>query len=183
MDEEDIMLWWKSKLTYSEQSPSCLVWKKNGKFAGYLNPNGYWYLGSYLNGKRISTLGHRIVYFIHHAWGEGDIDHKDGSSINNKITNLRLVPTKVNCRNNKMRCDNKTSCTGVLYEPPSTSGRTGGRYRAIWVDSQGKKRVKNFPLSRFGCTAFESAVRFRYVKELQSLGEGYTDRHGEITTS
>lgn len=178
--EREVMEWWSSKVRYCAKSPSGIVWIKNGQQAGYLNPNGYWYIGSTMSGHRISTLVHRIVYFLHNSWQEGDIDHINGDGSKNLIENIRLVSTKINCRNMARRSDNKTDYTGVTYEAASADGRTGDRYRAHWIDESGKSRVKNFPVSKFGDLAFENAVSFRNSKleELRDTGEGYTSRHG-----
>lgn len=175
--EEEIVEFWRGKVIYSEESPSGIVWKKNGKLAGYLNPNGYWYVGSYLSGHKVSTLVHRIVMFLHVPWQEGDIDHINGHPEDNRIENLRIVSTQINCRNTRKRSDNSTGYTGVSFEKPE--GRLG-RYRAHWIDENGKPRSKSFAISRCGEGALQLAVQEReaQLRRLKYLGEGYTERHG-----
>lgn len=58
--------------------------------------------------------GHRVAWAIHYGtWPDHEIDHIDGDGLNNRITNLRDVPSAINKRNARMRSDNSTGYTGV----------------------------------------------------------------------
>lgn len=62
-----------------------------GEWAGYLKPDGYWYVE--LDGEEYRA--DRIVYALHHGVdvpGEMDVEHIDGDTQNNDPRNLRLVP-------------------------------------------------------------------------------------------
>ena len=85
-------------------------WKcKTQKEAGYVNSRGYRIIG--YKGKLYRA--HRLAWFVSH--GEIDsfleVDHIDGDTDNNKISNLRIVDTKNNAMNRKLP---KTSTSGVL---------------------------------------------------------------------
>ena len=179
-NDKDIMSWWVKKVVYCETSPSGIRWTKNMKVAGSLNPNGYWYVGSFCGGVRVTALAHRIIYFMHNSWDFGDIDHIDGNRSCNVVNNLRLVTTQLNCRNSSMRSDNTTGFTGVSYEPARPKSRTSARYKAVWIDECGRSRAKSFPISKFGDMALSCAAEFReeMIRKLNELGCGYTDRHG-----
>ena len=41
------------------------------------------------------------------------IDHIDGNTKNNSRENLRVTTQSINCRNRKLRCDNKTGYAGI----------------------------------------------------------------------
>ena len=59
---------------------------------------------------------HRVAWFLHHGvWPEGDIDHKDGDGLNNKIANLRDVPRQVNARNASISKNNSSGVNGVNF--------------------------------------------------------------------
>ena len=68
-----------------------------GRRVGAINSVGY----RHFTYKYVIYLEHRVIYSMFH----GDIpkhlvvDHKDRDKLNNKIENLRLVPTRDNIRN------------------------------------------------------------------------------------
>lgn len=111
-----------SKVRYSEDSPSCLIWAvnigkkiKKGTFAGSKKKTRYYAVGI----NRLDYYCHRLVYALHNP--EVDIsllvvDHIDGNSFNNKISNLRAVPQAVNCRNRlKRKRPNPDLPTGISW--------------------------------------------------------------------
>ena len=109
---------------YLEYSPNGdLIWKFNptrpkrvGTVADRPAGRGY---------KRVGVLGNRyrshgIVWYLHHGVYpdykiDQVIDHIDGNPSNNKIENLRLVTTKENQQNTKVREDNTSSVKGVHF--------------------------------------------------------------------
>lgn len=121
---------------------------------------------------------HRVVWELHNGSidAELDIDHIDGNPVNNKISNLRLVPHKINMRNMKKNKANKTGVTGVLF-------RRRGKYsfyEAFWQED-GKRKSKTFSADKYGFdAALQMATYFRENKiwELNLKGDGYSDRHG-----
>lgn len=171
---------------YSENSPSGLLWNCNrfagkrktiqktviGRVAGSKNKAGYWYVSVGDTGR---YLVHRLIWILHNGVIPEDmvIDHIDQNKSNNNITNLRLVTTKINNRNTKIRITNKTGYTGVC--------KSGDNYIASWSEGS-KTKCKKFSINKYGeAEAFELAKNFRHNKmiELNKLGEGYAENHGK----
>lgn len=44
-----------------------------------------------------------------------EVDHIDGNSLNNRKSNLRIVPRQANIDNTRVRCDNKIGIRGVSF--------------------------------------------------------------------
>lgn len=99
--KNDMLTLAKRLLVYSEQSGN-FTWvvdwysAKAGDTAGNVGANGYVVIG--LKGKDV--YAHRLAWaFVHGEMPKMTIDHKDGNRANNRISNLRDVPLKVNCQN------------------------------------------------------------------------------------
>ena len=62
-------------------------------------------------------MEHRIIWEMHNGQiPEGyEIDHIDHNTLNNDITNLRMVTHHENTLNASMRKDNKSGCVGVIW--------------------------------------------------------------------
>lgn len=57
-------------------------------------------------------MAHRVCFAIHHGhWPTGEIDHRNGDGLDNRIENLRDVSTTINHRNQILR--NKPNASGV----------------------------------------------------------------------
>lgn len=93
-----------------------------GKKFGSADKRGYIW-GSLIGRHCVSA--HSIVWALHHGkWPDGVVDHIDGDTSNNRITNLRCVPQAVNSKNRKLSKANNSGFSGV-----SIDKRTG-RWRA-----------------------------------------------------
>lgn len=179
---------WSKELVYDEASPSGLRWVYDkycgkghnrirvaaGDVAGYLSKAGRW---------RVCVFGrlylaHRIIFQMFHGHAPRVVDHEDGNSENNTISNLRGVTTPVNMRNVKMNTRNKSGVTGVSF-----ANTKGCEYwRVDWVDLDGTPRCKSFSIKKLGSdVAFTLAVEFRsnVIGTLNENGAGYTERHGK----
>lgn len=178
---------------YDEGCPSCLRWLvdiysgKAGNHlsaqkdtpAGSLGTSGYYVV--YKDGKTV--VAHKIIWEMFNGPLEADlyIDHIDGNTLNNKISNLRVVPRELNARNCKMRKDNTSGVVGV--KRGKTKLKDGGftlSWNAQWVDLEGKIRTKTFNCRKLGeDIAFKLACEYRIkmIEELNALGAGYTERH------
>lgn len=104
--DSDILRWF----TYSESSPSGLVWSADYESRGIKHHSCGEPATSYFNGRYykvcvngITVYAHRIVYKIFFPkFDQGLlIDHLDGDTSNNRISNLRLVSDRGNRRNIK----------------------------------------------------------------------------------
>ncbi|HII3146503.1 TPA: HNH endonuclease [Citrobacter braakii] len=68
-----------------------------------------------LNGKL--TMVHRIIWEMHNGAIDSGmyVDHIDGNTFNNRLSNLRLVTHQDNHRNQKKRSTNKSGYLGVSW--------------------------------------------------------------------
>ena len=111
------------------------------------------------------------------------IDHIDGNKLNNKLSNLRTVARELNARNCKLREDSSSGVAGVnLCINTLKSGKVIRYWKACWTDLDTRKvKCKSFNIEKLGDeVAFEMAVNHRedMVRALNSVGAGYTERHG-----
>ena len=171
---------------YNEDSPSGLVYKRDsrmkgrkiklkGEVAGSLHSVSQRYRISINNQRRFT---YRIVWLL--CKGEDPvnftIDHIDGDTLNNKISNLRKVTQVVNCKNIKMRADNKTGHTNISYRNDNFS---------VMVKVFGKVIRKSFSVLKYGEeVALALAIEYKHKCFISAInsGEDYTERHiGEYT--
>lgn len=68
-----------------------------GYRAGSVIRSGY--LHVMINGKHY--YNHRLIFLYHHGYLPEFLDHIDGDSLNNDISNLRVATQQENCRNKK----------------------------------------------------------------------------------
>lgn len=131
--------------------------------------------------EKFRYLAHRVVWLLYYGTIDPDldIDHIDGNPWNNKITNLRLVPKKVNQRNRKKMKNNSTGLNGVcIHTTPTGSGKYNTYVRAYWVGLNGKQVLKDFNVKRF--ETIELAIEFAELYRSLNIEdkETYTERHG-----
>ena len=122
---------------------------------------------------------HNLVWEIHTGRKVTKIiDHIDGNPFNNKIDNLREVDFTSNARNVQLSPRNKTGVVGVCL----TSSSNGDYiyYEAFVSDLNGKLIRKKFNFTSDKEEAFQKACNWRkeQLELLNSLGAGYTQRHG-----
>lgn len=175
------------------KSTTGLTWKKEvrtgkegritkseiGCDAGLIK-NNYFYVG--LNKRKHRV--HRIIFMLNFSTNlssKEHIDHIDGNTLNNSISNLRLVSHKTNTQNQKMTIRNKSGVTGVYLDK-----KKGVPYYwvATWTDSNVQK-VKRFSILKFGNEeSFLMAKEYRelQISYLNTTGNNYSDRHGDPDT-
>ena len=184
-----------SNFQISNKSPTGLIWNTYrissmgnvsvypGDIAGTADGSGYFSMNINNTSKKI----HRIIWEI--AFGEIPdgyiVDHIDGNKQNNILCNLRCIPHAQNARNAKHPKKSESGVIGVhTYK---RDGELFG-YRVGWQDwSTGKPKgmLKYFYFKDYGDSAFDKACEFRQhkISELNSLGYGYTTRHGYKETN
>lgn len=168
---------------YDETVPSCLKWKKNtigkkraGCSAGSKNKLGYFELKF----RGISYYVHRVIYAIKHGGLDTNkvIDHIDGNSSNNKISNLRQISQRQNTQNRKL--NKRESSTGYIgvYLQINKSGNM--YYKSTYYNLSGKLKSKYFSVKKLGQEeALKQAVEFRNssIDNLNKVGMSYTLNH------
>lgn len=169
---------------YDETSPSCLKWKKD-KYSGVnlcsirikkdsdAGCKGVNYYEIRLNRKLY--YAHHIIHILCLGIPKGIVDHVNGNQLDNRISNLRDIPKKLNSRNRNMSSNNSSGTTGVEFLTHKQS------YRARWIES-GKTCSKSFSVKNLGDElAHLCAVEYRdkMIRLLNLKGYGYTERHGK----
>lgn len=165
---------------YSEISPSGLVYKQDsrahgramkskGDIAGTLNIRMNRYRISINNKKRFT---YRIVWLL--CTGEDpvdfSIDHIDGNTLNNKISNLRKVTNHVNGKNVKSR-NSKSGYSNIRYID---------NYYSVTLKIFGKNVYKCFSTLKYGkelALALAIEYRYRTLTSAINAGEEYSERH------
>jgi len=101
----------KEKLSY-DRSTGVFVWRENAKVAGYINAQGYIYIGF----NNVVYLAHRLAWlYIKGYFPEGCLDHIDRNPKNNRIDNLREASRMCNMRNTGNHKNNTSGIKGVLF--------------------------------------------------------------------
>lgn len=121
--------------------------------------NARGYLTGQLFGRAV--LAHHIIWaFVHGYFPDGEIDHINGDTSDNSISNLRIVTRSENCRNAARRKDNSSGVTGV--------SRSGRKWLARIGSGNGRVTLGSFD-------NFDEAVSARKSAEKHM---NYTARHG-----
>ena len=132
--------------------------------AGYHNDGGYRAVEVSMKGKAHSYLSHRLVWAWHYGkWPNGEIDHIDHDTSNNRIENLRDVTHEENMKNKRKRKTNTSGVTGVVWN------KNNAKWNAFICVSSRRKHLGLFE-------SFEDAVAAR--KEAEKL-YGYHKNHGK----
>lgn len=97
--------------------------------------------------------------------------------------NMRWATDFQQARNKGKMKSNISGVTGVNFEdklwPDKINSTT--YVNTTWCSLEGKARKKSFSVSKYGLLpAFAEAVRYRkkMIEELNSIGAGYTEKHG-----
>lgn len=172
---------WDDIFKYDPSSPSCIMSIPLNKNVGSIETNKktgikYWRVCY----KKKLYLAHRVVYEVLN--GEIPtgmiVDHIDGDSLNNTISNLRITTRAKNNRNASLRSDNTTGICGVWLD---TRDGIDHYFVTSWYQN-GYRKIKRFSIKKLGYEeARISAVKCRETKieELNSAGMGYTTQHGK----
>lgn len=86
------------------------VYSLSGSLLGTPDHNGHLLIRC----QTVLYKAHRIAWLLHYgSWPNGEIDHINGDTSDNRIANLRDVSHQENQKNQKLRSTNKTGITGV----------------------------------------------------------------------
>jgi hypothetical protein len=113
----------------------------------------------YLTGVRKSktVLMHRELL----GNSNGDIDHQDGNTLNNKRPNLRAATRSQNCGNQKIRSTNKSGFKGVYWKQWRKI-RGSGAWAAIICVNYKKTHLGYFSTAEEAAHAYDSAAQHQF---------------------
>lgn len=93
------------------------------------------------------------------------VDHKNRLTLDSRIQNLRIVPPKIQQRNQGIRKKNTTGFRGVSFQESDNPDHEG-YFVCSWRENKETKN-KAFSISKYGYDiAFEKAVEYRLLIEL-----------------
>jgi hypothetical protein len=151
----------RERLAYDPATGS-LTWKENpargrswnakfaGRPAGYINSNGYVFVGLRGYGPRWMFAGHRLAWAIHYGeWPDGVIDHINGVTADNRISNLRMVTMRENTWNRTKPPRASSGVRGV--------SQSGGRWYATITRNWRTIRLGSFATKAEAAAAREAA--------------------------
>lgn len=187
---------WKKWFRLDSKSPSGLVWtitrysaygKKleiwDGKPAGTLKDvknkdNKAWEVVVQIDeNHRHHFKIHRIIKCLVGEKVNGFvIDHINGDSSDNTLSNLRITTQTINSRNRDMHPSSRFGMAGIGF----IDDKKGNYYFSSNYSVDGKKHSMCFAVKKLGLMeAYAKAVAFRLMKleELNDQGYGYTNRH------
>lgn len=135
--------------------------------------------------QRKNWFAARVVWILHNGYLHNDyvIDHIDGNTLNNSISNLRAVKQAINNRNASKRKDNHTGFSGTHFTV--ASDKKSGFYTyvtASWYGEDGKRSSKHFAVAKYGLLpAFKMACEYRdeKINMLKVSGLEYSEKHGK----
>lgn len=142
----------------------CRIWNKRlaGKPA-VCSKQGMGYLHGDIFG--VKFLAHRVVWALHTGnWPVHTIDHIDGDKQNNRPMNLRDVPHKTNCRNQRVRINNTTGHAGVAFD------KARNKFAATVTVDFKTKRIGRFKTLEEALSARNAAYK----------ANGFHQNHGTI---
>mgnify|MGYP003149650768 CR=1 FL=1 len=96
---------------------------KFGDVLGSIKPSGRnHYSMIMIAGKRYGAHNLALLY-VNGIYPKGYVDHIDGNGLNNKISNLRLVTSAINAKNQRLRSNNKSGFMGVTWREDTKQWR------------------------------------------------------------
>lgn len=143
-------------------------YKKHDEVIGFKQVNkGNGYYGVHIPRTRATVQLSHLILLLRGVDIPDDavIDHLNGDTTDNSVENVRVTTQDVNCRNRKIRCDNKVGYSGISYRE-----REG-----LYVI---RKTVKGVRKSRSARTLEEALVHYEELRQEQ-LACGFTERNGK----
>ena len=124
------------------------------------------YGGVHIPTTRTTIPYHHLVLVLNHINipDNAVIDHIDGNTNNNIISNLRVTTQQINCKNKKRRVDNSTGITGISKNGNSFIVRKQISGKRIYLGSR---------------PSLEEAIQLLDSYKEIAKSDGYTERHGK----
>jgi hypothetical protein len=108
-------------------------------------------------------LAHRVAWALHYGeWPDDQIDHINGVTDDNRISNLRVVTNQENQKNRTMSSNNTSGITGVVWD----------KFRRKWrarITVNGRK---------LGLGRFKTLEEAAAARKEADIKYGFTERHG-----
>lgn len=170
-----VLTWKHRPAQHFTSEKSYKIWNKKfpGKRAGTEDKPRKGKTGRYcyitINWNRLPA--HRIVWAILYNENPDEslvIDHIDGDGLNNRESNLRLVSSKENCKNSRMRPNNSSGVNGVYFH------KAAQKWCAEGSSFEGGVKKKHY-LGIFD--SIEDAELAR--KKWESEQGGFSEKHGK----
>ena len=119
-----------------------------------------------------SGNNHKFIHNILYKDFE-EVDHIDRNGLNNLNYNIREGKGRVNANNKSIQKNNTSGYPGVEWHEEGTKKR----WKAVWVDENGKRKTKSFSVAKWGKgdkeVALQYAIKHRELmnrKTKESLG-------------
>lgn len=139
-----------------------------GKRAGYWNlvDGKYLYLQIRFMGSLV--LGHRLAWAITHGEIPNLVDHINGDTTDNSVSNLRNCDSVVNGKNCQLSANNTSGVNGVYWHKDNSNWVAEGH----WTE-EGRHRKKSLG----SYALIDDARKAREVWQHEQ--DGFTERHGK----
>lgn len=124
------------------------------------------YQGVYVPTTRTTVLYHHLIAILKgiDIPDNAVIDHINGNTNDNSISNMRVVTQQINCKNKRKRKDNTSGITGIHKNGNSFTVRKQINGIRIYLGSR--------------CT-LEEAIELLQSYDDVIKSDGYTERHGK----
>jgi len=164
VDNNNIEYMLRNTLEY-DPSTGLFKWKhtrSNRCFKGWFQGHKTWEGYRVVNIRgRIYRL-HRVAWLLYYGnWPVNEIDHEDGDTSNNKITNLRDATSQEQNMNKKLNINNKTGVPGV---------------RRLHTGKYDARINVNYVRKYLG--TFDTLAEAKAVREEAEIKYGYHPNHG-----